>query len=307
MSSPLTSEQFVRLLDDRLYKVSEKEYTDLPKMREKFFTIVNEARAFLEYFEIGDIPDISEFNGKLSSLSVSPGFHSKLETKEYASQIIAERKLIDDKRYSALDRRAAGLMESANRVNEKLAVSIFNNAFSSAFDFMTREENVALCSDSHTTKSGASTTTGFDNAGTTALSKPAIAATRLLMRKFKSDIGERIDIGDELALVVPDSLYDTAMEIVGTMKGYDAANETKNMEYGRYKVMPWLRLDDNDANNWFMVDMKKMKRNLIFWERVKPEYKNTIDWDTYALKQAVYMRSGAGFVDWRFIYGHNVS
>jgi len=307
MSSPLTSEQFVRLLDDRLYKVAEKTYMDLPRMRDKIFTIVNEKRAFLEMFGVSDVPDISEFNGKLSTVSVSPGFYNKLETKQYASQIIAERRLIENKRYPVLDRRAAGLMESANRVQEKLAVGVFNNAFSSAFDFMTREENVALCSDSHTNKTGASTTTGFDNAGTTALSKTAIAATRLLMRKFKSDIGERIDVGDELALIVPDALYDTAMEITGTIKGYDAANETKNMDYGRYKVIPWLRLDDNDANNWFMVDMKRMKKNLIFWEHTKPEYKNTIDWDTYALKQAVYMDCGAGFDDWRWVYGHNVS
>lgn len=307
MSSPLTSEQFVRLLDDRLFQVAENEYKDLPKMREKIFTIVREERAFLEFFEVGDVPDVTEFNGTLSTLSISPGFHSKLETKEFASQLIAERKLIDDKRYPVLDGRAAGLMESCNRVAEKKAVGIFNNSFSSAFDFMTREENVALCSDSHSTKSGASTTTGFDNAGTSALSKTSIAATRLLMRKFKNDIGERIDIGDELALIVPDSLYDTAMEIVGTEKGYDEATMTKNMEFGRYKVMPWLRLDDNDANNWFMVDLKKMKKNLIFWDRIKPEYKNTIDWDTYALKQAVYMRLGVGFKDWRWIYGHSVS
>jgi len=307
MGSPLTSSQFVRLLDDRLSDVSENERKDLPKMREKFFSMVTEERAWMEFFEVGDVPDIPTFNGKLSTLEIHPGFHSKIEPKEYAAQLVAERKLIDDKRYAVLDNRAVGLERAADRVKEKLAVNIFANGFSSAFDFMTREEGVALISDSHTTKSGTSTSTGFDNAGTTALSKTSVAATRILMRKFRNDISQRIDVGDNLALIVPDSLADTADEIVGTIKGYDTANHTMNSQFGRYEVIPWLRLDDTDTNNWFMVDMDKMKDNLIWWDRVQTESKNTVDWDTYALKQAVYFRCAAGFRDWRWVHGHQVS
>lgn len=307
MGSPLTSSQFVRLLDDRLSAVTEGTLKDLKPMRQNFFSMVSEERAWMEFFEIGDVPDIPTFNGKLSTLSISPGFHTKIEPKEYAAQIIAERKLIDDKRYAVLDNNAEGLARAADRVKEKLAVSIFANSSSSAFDFMTREEGVALVSDSHTTKSGTSTSSGFDNAGTSALNKTSVAATRLLMRKFRNDISERIEISDDLALVVPDALADAAEEIVGTIKGLDTAEHTMNPQFGRYKVLPWMRLDDTDANNWFMVDQARMKKNLIWWDRVQTEAKNTVDWDTYALKQAVYFRAAAGFKDWRWIFGHNVT
>ena len=96
-TSPLSSSEFVKLLDDRLTDVAENTYKDLSPMRDKFFTMASDERAWLEFFEVGDTPDIPEFNGKLSALAISPGFHTKVESKEFGAEIIAERKLIDDK------------------------------------------------------------------------------------------------------------------------------------------------------------------------------------------------------------------
>lgn len=307
MSSPLTSAQFVRLLDERLKEVSEAKYNDLPSMIPELFRVVNDDSAWMEFFEVGAVPDIPEFNGKLSYLSVAPGFHTKIEHKEYAAGLMHERKLIDDKKYAVMEDRTSGLMASAQRKREKLGVRAFAYAFSTAFDFQTREEGVALCSSSHTTKSGTSTASGFDNAGTSALSKTSVAATRILMRQFRNDISERIDMSDNFALIVPDNLADLAMEINGTKSGYDTAASDINTQYQRYKVIPYLRLDDYDTNNWFMTNMDLQKQDLMFADRVKPELTNTVDFETYALKSAVYMRCSYGFRDWRWAYGHQVS
>lgn len=307
MSSPLTSAQFVRLLDNRLKEVSEKKYNDLPSMIPKLFKEVPSDAAWDEYFEIGAVPDIPEFNGKLSYLSVAPGFHTKIEHKEYAAGLMHERKLIEDKKYNVMEDRTSGLMTSAQRKREKLAVRAWAYAFSTAFDFQTREEGVALCSSSHTTKSGTSTTSGFDNAGTSALSKTSVAATRILMRQFRNDISERVDMSDNFALVVPDNLADLAMEINGTRSGYDTAASDINTQYQRYEVIPYLRLDDYDSNNWFMTNMDLQKQDLMFNDRVKPELTNTVDFETFAMKSAVYMRCSYGFRDWRWVYGHQVS
>jgi hypothetical protein len=218
-----------------------------------------------------------------------------------------ERKLIDDKKYAVLDNMSGGLMTAAQRTQEKLAVRPFVNAFSSAFDFMVSEEGEALCSSSHGTKSGASTTAGFDNAGTTALSKTSMAATRILMKQFRNDIGERIEVGNNLAVITPDNLADLANEIVGTPAGYDTAAMDKNMEFGRTKVIPYLRLDDYDTNNWFMVDLDMMKKALIWINRIKPEVAVTGDFQTLAKWISIYFRVAYGFIDWRWCYGHQVS
>lgn len=248
MANPLTSVQFVRLLDKRLKMVFENVFTELPPMIDTLYNRQSTDSAWEEFFEVGSLGDIPEFNGKLSYLSIAPGYYTKIEPKEYAAGIQFERKLLDDKKYAVLDGRADALSNSAKRTMDKLAVRPFAYAFSSSFDFMTSEEGLSMCNDSHTTKAGVSTTTGFDNAGTSALSKTSLAATRLAMRRFKNDIGERIEVNPDM-LLVPDNLYDTAMEIVGSDKDPTSANNTVNMMKNRFKVVPYMRLDDYDTNN----------------------------------------------------------
>lgn len=256
MSNPLTSSQFVRLLDERLREVAEGKFKELPSMIESLYRVLPSDSAFEEFFEVGALPDIPEFNGKLEYLAASPGYYIKIEPKEFAGGVMFERKLLDDKKYAVMDDRAGMLGESAARVREKYGARPFQYAFSSAFDFMTSEEGVSLCSDSHTTKSGTSTSSGFDNAGTSALSKTAVNATRILMRKFRNDISERIQIEPD-TLIVPDNLADTAYEIVGntptgasSQLDSSSANNTVEVNYKRFKVIPYLRLDDVDTNNF---------------------------------------------------------
>jgi phage major head subunit gpT-like protein len=126
------------------------------------------------------------------------------------------------------------------------------------------------------------------------------------MRRFRNNIGERIEINPD-TLIVPDSLGDKAEEIIGTATGLYSAEGTKNMNSGRFKVIRYKRLDDYSTTNWFMVDSKLMKRFLIWIDRVKPETNNTVDFETFMIKHSVYFRIAYGFLNWRWIYGHNVS
>ena len=56
------------------------------------------------------------------------------------------------------------------RTRQRHAAQLFVNAFAVDGTWNNYTEGVALCSNSHTTRSGASTTAGFDNLVTTALS-----------------------------------------------------------------------------------------------------------------------------------------
>ncbi len=307
MGNPVVSSAFVRLLDDRLDKVKEDIFKDLPSQIDNLYTVAKSERAWHEFFEVGSLPDIPEFNGKISYLPIHPGFHTKIEHKEYAAGVQYERKLLDDKRYDVFEKRGEKLLKSAHRTREKIAIEPFAYASSASFSYMTSEEGVALVSSSHTTKSGTSTSSGFDNAGSSALSKSAVATTRILMRQFRNDISERIDMSDNFALVVPDALADTAYEIVNTPKGLDTAEGNVNPQYGRYKIIVLPRLDDYDTNNWFMVNLDLMKESLIWFNRIEPEVASTWDFDTLLLKTRVYFRCSYGWIDWRWIYGSIVS
>ena len=306
MPSPLTSQQFVRLLDKRLRSVTENVFKDLTSMVPEFYTVLPSDGAFEEFYEIGSLPDIPEFNGQVDYLSLAPEYYRKIEPKEYAGGLMFERKLLDDKKYAVLDGRAALLAQSAHRVREKKGVLAFANAFSNTFDYMSSEEGLSLCNSAHTTKAGVSTTNGFSNAGTSALNKTSVLATYLAMRRFRNNIGERIEVEPDL-LVVPDSLGDAAQEIEETPLGLYTSAHTKNIQKGRFRVIRYKRLDDYSTNNWYMVDSKMMKRFLIWIDRIKPEATNTVDFETYMIKHAIYFRIAYGWLNWRWIYGHNVS
>lgn len=306
-ATPTSSSQFVRLLDARLREVVEGQFKELPTMIPSIYRTINSDSAWEEFYNVGSLPDIPEFNGYLSAIGVAPGFHTKVEPKEYAVKTSFERKLLDDKKYGVFDSMGKMLTASAHRTMEKNAVRPFANAFSAAFDFQQNEEGVAMCSSSHTTKSGTSTTNGFDNAGSSPLSKTSVAATRILMRQFRNDVSERIAMPDDLALIVPDALYDTAYEIVKTPKGLDTAESNVNPQYGRYEIIPWMLLDDYDANNWFMVSKSMMKQNMVFIDRIKPEIKSNIDFHTFQNDMSMYFRCAVAWLDWHHIYGHVVS
>jgi hypothetical protein len=303
MGSPVTKADFQRLLDLRLTKVSEEEEKkpELKGMIDQLFTVKDSDGAFEESFYITGVGDIPESTGKITYLPVYPGWHKKYEHKTFMAGIQAERELLDDKKFGVLDNRAKMLMRSALRTREKWASRVFTNGGSIAFDFQTSEEGVALFSSAHLTRAtDVSTSTGFDNTSTSALSKTAAAAARIKMKKFRTDIGERFEMGDDFALIVPDSLVDTALEITGSAQDPDSANNKINPSYQRYKIIPYSRLEDSDTNDWYLVNLSGMKSSLNFYNRVKPEPKSTIDFDTYAVLQAIYLRFSCGFDDWRW-------
>ncbi len=310
MANPITSSAFQRLFDTRIREVFENVWTDLTKSEsriEDLYRILPSDSNMEEFYGVGAVPDLQEFTGVIQSLAVYPGFYNKIEPKEFAGKLVFERKFLDDKKFNVMMSNAEGLFTSAHRVREKYGVKTFGYAFSSAYDFLTSEEGTSWCSTAHLTKSGVSTATGFANSGTSALSASSVAATYLLMRKFKNDIGERIDVSPD-TLIVPDSLGDKAEEINQTPAGLNSAEGTVNVQKGRYKIIRWRLLDDYSSKNWFMADSRMMKRFLLWIDRIKPEPHTYIDWhNTLMTEISMYMRLGCGPIEWRDIYGHSVS
>jgi phage major head subunit gpT-like protein len=315
MANPLVSSQFARLLDDRLRKVQVDAFKELPSYIDQFYGVIKSDKAWEEFYGVGAVPDVPVFSGTLEYLGVAPDYYTRIEPKEYAAGITIERKLIDDDRYDVIKGRQAGLAQSLVRVREKYGAQGFAYAFSSAFTFMNNEEAVSLCSTAHLTKSGASTTSGFSNSGTTALSKTAIAATRILMRQFRSDVGARVVIDPDM-IIVPDTQWDAACEAVGYSSATGASSDRDpdsamygkiNAQYKRFTVVPYLRLDDYSTKSWFMVDSKRMKEFMLWVERMGPETSTIKDFETFMYKQSIYARFGYGWLNWRWIYGMNVS
>jgi hypothetical protein len=308
MASPVESNEFRRLLSEGLKKVwTDGKYADLKSPIDRIMNTMSSTRWAEEFFSVSGVGDILPFGGKITYLPMFPGFYTRIEPAEYAAGIQFERKLLDDEKYSVIDKKATRLFRSANRTIEKMKVGALPSGFSTAFDFGISEEGVALFSNSHLTKSGTSTSSGFDNLGVSAMSKTSVAATRLAMRQFRDDGSERIEMSDRFTLVFPDELEEQVYEIVKTKSGLDSAEGNENYQFGRYDTICIPRLSDYDANDWYMVDAPMAKEDFHFVERIKPEPKDTWDFETYILKLALYMRNGVGFTGWRWGFGNKVS
>lgn len=301
----MTTGQFEKLFDDRLRKVYEAPFSELPDpMIEKLFNIIKTDKLWEEFYSVGAIPNIPQFEGSLTPLDISPGYHIKVEPLEFAGKLQFERKLMDGKRYDVFNSSAKGLGDAAANTREDWGVRAFGNADSVAFDFQTSEEGLSTANNSHTTKSGVSTTTGFDNLGTTALSKTALATSRIAMKSFKNDIGHRYNMPEKFGLIVPLEQEEMAWEINTTKDGLHSGEGTENFHKGRYEIIVYPRLSDYSTNNWVLVNLPLMKEHLKWIERIshKGEFKTHIDFNTMVSEISTYLSFGYGNTDWRWGY-----
>ena len=308
---PNTSLENTKVLFEGLKEVSldRMKYNERNSMIDKIYRTVPSSKAVEEFFSQSQVPDITEFTGRFSEVKVTPGYSTKIELAQFGAFLETQRTLMDDDQYSVftLSELEAGLMDSADRVREDKAVAPINNATSSAFDFISnQEEGVALASNSHTTKVvGVSTASGFDNLGTSALTKTSMAATKILIKKFKTPIGKKWSQSRRWGLLVPTSLEHKALEINNTPWGLDSGQRNENTHAGSLEIIVWDRMEDASTTNWAMVDLDLMKRNMVFLDRVKKETERERDFMTKAIRQSIYDRYALGHVDWRHIFFHS--
>jgi phage major head subunit gpT-like protein len=308
MPVPSRSTNFGDLLDSRFAKIYNDRFKQLPDKIATFYDVVSGAdaptRDTYRVSQVGTFGDVPQFNGSVIYDDVSQGYDATITPLEYATGFQIERKLYDDDLYGIMDAKPKGLATAYQRTRQKHAAQTFNNMFSVDTTWNSHTENVALCSNSHTTTSGASTASGFDNLITAALSTVSLTAARIQMVGFRGDRAERISVMPDGILIPPD-LYHIAFEIVESMGQPDSANNNANVHEGAYQVQEWNYL--TDVNNWALFDSTMMKDGLKWVERIGSEFAMVEDFDTLIAKWRLYCRYGLGHNDWRWILGAQVS
>ncbi len=303
---PHISGAFGDLLDPRFQKIFHEQYNQIPDMLGELFTMVpHNGRDIMTWSEVGAFADWQQFSGRVNYDSLYQGYDTTATYLEFASGFQVERKLFDDDQFNIMDRRPAGLATAAMRTRQGHGARLFNNAFTNDTYFQVRSEGVALCSNSHTTTApGVSTTTGFDNLGTSALSATAVAAARIAMTQFRDDRGNFIQTAPD-EIWYPTNLYEEAEEIVSAVGKLGVANNNPNVHKGRFTLKEWVYL--TDTNNWFMSDSTLRKQSVYWIDRVEKEFAYAEDLDTIIAKWRGYMRYAQAFIDWRWVFGHQVS
>lgn len=297
---------FGDLLDPRFRKIFANRYKEVPSKLDQLYTVISSDRDTVRDSSVGTLPDLAEFNGNITYNDMYQGYDVVETHKQFQGGFQIERVLYDDDQYNIMDRRPAALATATARTKESHGARLFNNAFSVDSYFYSHSEGVALCSNSHTTTSGASTATGFDNLATSALTAVALEAARIQMVNFRGDRAERILVQPDTILIPNQgTMEETAWEIVNSKGKLDTADNNANFQQGKWKIVVWPFL--TDANDWFLID-SQMAKDMVYWvNRVAPEFGWIEDFETLVAKYRVYCRYGAYWNDWRWILGSQVS
>jgi hypothetical protein len=304
MATPHVSANFQDVLDIRFHEIFDEEYDQLPDMIPSLYTPASNGRNDIRWSQVGTVSNFTPFTGTVDYGSFNQGYDTVATPVEYTKGIQAERKLVDDDQYNVLDSRPRGLATAASRTRQTHAAAMFNGAFNTSSAFYVNSEAVALCADAHTTTSGASTATGFDNLSVSALAATSVAAARIQFVDFRGDQAERIAcMPDEL--LFPTNLYEEAYEIINANGKVDTDLNNPNVHKGQYTGTEWNYL--TDTNDWFMMDSRARKRMLFWSDRTSIEFAFIEDFDTLVGKWRAYMRYAHAHVDWRWILGAQVS
>lgn len=234
------------------------------------------------------------------------GFPKTFTHVTFAKGFIVERELIEDQQIGPAFDDSKALGVSAFKKRELSAASVFNNAFTSTTNLdgysTLGPDAVVLCSASHPRSADDAST--WSNAGSSALSKANVAATRVLMMRYADDRGDIMNVMPDL-LIVPPELEDTATEITKSLLDPTSANNAVNPQAGRFRTIVWNYL--TDTNNWFMAESTRMKESLLWYNRVPLQFFQENDFDTFQAKFAARMRYSYGWRDASFLYGHAVA
>ena len=248
---------------------------------------------------MGDLGSVPVFDGEVSYDDTKQSYRKSTEEIEYALGIKVTKKLRRNDLYGLVQQQVRLLATRFRSAREGIGADIFNGAFSST----TVADTLSLCHTAHTSDVGGSTQ---GNSGTSAFSPANVEATRRLMIQIKTNRDNIQAATYPDMLLVPTNLEEAAFELIKSKGKVDTAQNNENFHKGRYKLAVWHNWL-TDQNNWFMINSKLMKEYLAFYEWNPVEFFYAGEFDTLTSKHAGYMSCNVSAVDWRFIYGHNVS
>ena len=304
--------QFGDLLDPRFREISTEEqqklHDDMVPILWNVTPATTPFRDSERYSEISGLPMAGQFTGSLDYAQFAQGYDVTATYIEFAQGIQIERMLVEYDQTNKIEERPRALIRSMFRRRQYDALRHLRNAFSADTFFYNHTENVAMCSDSHTTTTGAATTTGFDNLVTSPFSATALSAAQIQMAGYLDMQAQPIEVvGD--TIIAPIDSYEAVWETVSSMGKIDVATNNRNVHYGTYDII-FLRnkIDFPDTNDWFLVDQQMMLNLFLWFYQVgpEPEFGYTEEFDTMVAKYRAYQRYTNVRRDWRPFLGAQV-
>jgi hypothetical protein len=297
---PITREQWIEV-ESATYELWDLLDKDNPDFNAMLYNVKKSTKSQENHLGIGSMGQMSPWTGTVSYAEFKKGFEKGYRHAKYSSGIQAEEELYLFEEYDEIAKRTSKLNESVYKTLQAHGVSTFNNAFDSTF---AGPDEVALCSETH--DYSPSDGTHQSNTGTYSLTPPNLRTVYNKMLKFVDDKGD-------MSFTMPTILltgieYDEEAEkICGPNAGSKEpgiADNDANILKGRLTHIfhPLIT-----GKKWFLIDGKRMKNRLYWYNALIPKIKTDGDFDTEVQKFKVVGLWSYGYDSWDFLYGCEAS
>lgn len=300
------SENFSKLLYPGLRKVFFETYDEIPEQFPKIFNVQTSNSATETDHGMGAFGDWEERTSEVDNVAyakISDGGDVTYTHKAFTKGFMIGRELYDDEKYGQMKKMAKALARAGRAKVERDAITVLTKGFKDDEDAFKGRDKKELFHDAHTLVDGKSKT--CSNLMTGPLNEANLKKAMKMMRTQLDEAGNLIQM-KATKLIIPPALEDTARRLLhSTQIAGTELNDTN--EYLRNSgieivVMDYLGEEAGGSDTmWFLQDGSRHELN-FFW-RVKPEFKNEEDFDTFVAKYRGYMRYSFGFSDWRGMVG----
>ncbi len=300
---PINAQEFSNLMLPGIREAFYNSYDDTIKKESMvpiLYRMLGSTRQDEKTLSISALGDFENFdtNGQITYDDIQEGYKNTFTHEAWTKGIRITRKAKQNDLYGIFDDLPAQRGIAAARTREKHGASIFNGAFSGT----TGPDSLSLCNSSH--PSTVSGITNQSNTGTDTLSKTTVSSTRLSMKKFYGLNGERIGVKGDM-LIAPMDKEEDAWTIISSKGEPETADNNRNFHFGKYKLVIWDEI--TSPFDWFMVDSRLMKLNLLWFDRIKLELNQDTAFNTYEARYSAYMEYSYGWRDYIWIFGHNAT
>lgn len=259
----------------------------------KIATIVPSSTKSEEYKWLGKIPRMREWIGDRVIQNLS-AYDYTIKNKDFELTVSVDKNDIEDDTIGVYNPLVQSIGQSAAMHPDELVYALI----AGGFENKCYDGKMFFATDHKEGKSGAQS-----NKGTYKLTPSTYGAARAAMMSLKDDQGKPLKVVPNL-LVVPPQLEGMARKILFA--------EIINNETNIYKGSAELHVEPELSGNptaWFLLDVSKPVKPLIFQQRKKPEFvakDKLTDDNVFFQKEFIYgvdSRDNAGYGLWQLAYG----
>ena len=303
-SNTHVSENFGKLLYPGLRKIFFETYDELPEQFSKIYNVNTSNSATETDYGMGAFGDWTERTDELSVVDyakISEAGEVTYKHKAFTKGFMISRELYDDEKYGQMKKMAKALARAGRAKVEKDAVQPLLKGFQGGTGTIKGRDGLELFHKAHTLVDSDAT---CGNMLEKELNEASLKEAIQMMASQKDEAGNLVQM-KATKLIVPPALEDTALRLLHSAQ-LPGTNHNDTNEYLKDKlqvvVMDYLGATAGGNDKcWFLQDGNRHELN-FFW-RVKPEFKNEEDFDTFVAKYRGYMRYSLGFSDWRGMVG----